>query len=1083
MGVAFPALRGQATFLSGIFVNPHSPVQPGDPMDTQFEEKVVRRGKDFFASISGEAPSIFNKGWWTGKVMDWAMKNEDFKVQLFRFVDVLPYLNTSESLLRHIREYFAGGEAEVPAVLRWGASAAGIGGAITGKIMGMTIRSNIEGMARQFIIGENVKEALKGLAKLRKDGFAFTVDLLGEASVSEEESDAYAAGYHEVIDALAREQEKWVALQGKGPDGAQDWGSSPKVNVSIKPSALYSQAKPVDVADSVEGIYRRLAPIYRKVVAMGGFMCIDMEQLKYREITIDLYKRLRSAPEFRDYPHLGVVMQAYLVDCHEDVEDLIAWSRMEKLPVAIRLVKGAYWDAETVLAKQCGWPVPVWTYKPESDLAYEKLARHILENHDTVYFSCASHNVRTISAVMETALALGVPESRYEFQVLYGMAEPVRKGLLKVAGKVRLYCPYGELIPGMAYLVRRLLENTANESFLRQSFADGAEVTRLLENPSVTLEREKAKRSAARAAREAALKAAREVARFEAGDAAMQEAYGPSYVAEDGDQAGAEQAPRKEALQEQRPLLPLFANEPMIDFTLTRNRKAFVDAIAKVRAVNGRTLPLYINGKDVTTAETLPTTNPADTSECLAMVCQAGREEIDAALAAAQAAFPGWRDTSPADRALFMHRAADIARRRIFELSAVQVLEVGKQWDQAYHDVGEGIDFLEYYAREMLRLSVPRRMGRAPGELNHLFYQPKGVAAVISPWNFPFAIAIGMVSAALVTGNPVIFKPASIASAIGYTLVDVFREAGLPAGVFNFCPGRSSVMGDYLVEHPAVGLIGFTGSVDVGLHIVEKAAKVHPGQKQVKRVIAEMGGKNAIIVDDDADLDEAVLQILYSAFGFQGQKCSACSRVVVLDAIYDKFVHRLTEAAKSIRIGPAEDPHNYMGPLADAAQQKAVLEYVRIAEEEGRVLVKRVDIPSEGCYVPLTIVDGITPAHRIAQEEIFGPVLAVMRAKTFDEALAIACDSRFALTGGVFSRSPENLAKARREFRVGNLYLNKGSAGALVERQPFGGFNMSGVGSKTGGPDYLLQFMDPRVVTENTIRRGFTPISSDDDWV
>ena len=318
---------------------------------------------------------------------------------------------------------------------------------------------------------------------------------------------------------------------------------------------------------------------------------------------------------------------------------------------------------------------------------------------------------------------------------------------------------------------------------------------------------------------------------------------------------------------------------------------------------------------------------------------------------------------------------------------------------------------------------------------------------------------------------------------MGYTIAEVFREAGLPEGVFNYCPGRSSVMGDSLVEHPDVSLICFTGSMEVGLHILEKAAKVQPGQRQCKRVIAEMGGKNAVIIDDDADLDEAVLQVLNSAFGFQGQKCSACSRVIVLNAIYDRFVERLVRAAGSIHIGPSEDPSYYMGPVADASLKKNIENYIRIAEEEGTILIKRTDIPAEGCYVPLTIVGDIKPHHRIAQEEIFGPVLAVMRAANFDEALEIANGTRFALTGGVFSRSPEHLDKARREFRVGNLYLNRGSTGALVERQPFGGFAMSGVGSKTGGPDYLLQFMDPRAVTENTMRRGFTPISDDDDWI
>ena len=586
----------------------------------------------------------------------------------------------------------------------------------------------------------------------------------------------------------------------------------------------------------------------------------------------------------------------------------------------------------------------------------------------------------------------------------------------------------------MAYLVRRLLENTANESFLRQSFADGAAVELLMENPAVTLERELAARQ--------------------------------------------EKAPPKE----EGPFPP-FRNEAPVDFTIPEKRKAYAQGIAAVRAAEGRTLPLYIDGKDVATETLLPTVNPADPGEVLAQVCQAGREEIHRALAGAKAAFPAWRDTPPLERAQYMHKAAAVARRRIYEMAALQTLEVGKPWEQAYGDVGEGIDFLEYYARDMLRLSVPRRMGRAPGEHNVLFYQPKGVAAVIAPWNFPFAIAMGMVSAAIVTGNPVVFKPSSLSSAIGYNLVEIFKEVGLPAGVFNYCPGQSSVMGDYLVEHPDISLICFTGSMDVGLHIVEKAAKVQPGQRQVKRVIAEMGGKNATIVDDDADLDEAVSQVVYSAFGFQGQKCSACSRVIVLDAIYDTFVQRLALAAQSLRIGPAENPENFLGPLADASLQKNVLEYIEIAEAEGKTLVKRSDLPDKGAYVPLLIVEDIMPEHRIAQEEVFGPVLAVMRAKDFDEALELALSTRFALTGAVFSRSPENLAKAREKFRVGNLYLNKGSTGAMVGRQPFGGFNMSGVGSKTGGPDYLLQFMDPRCVTENTIRRGFTPIAEDDDWV
>jgi RHH-type proline utilization regulon transcriptional repressor/proline dehydrogenase/delta 1-pyrroline-5-carboxylate dehydrogenase len=519
-----------------------------------------------------------------------------------------------------------------------------------------------------------------------------------------------------------------------------------------------------------------------------------------------------------------------------------------------------------------------------------------------------------------------------------------------------------------------------------------------------------------------------------------------------------------------------------VDFTIEAVRAAFPKAVADIRAAAGRTYPLVIGGKEVKTADTIPSTNPARPSEVLGLVCQAGTAEIDAAVAAAKAAFPAWRDTPPAERAQYLLKAAGAARRRKYELAAWQVLEVGKQWDQAHADVDEAIDFLEYYAREMVRLGNPKRMGAAPGEVNSYFYEPKGVAAVISPWNFPLAISLGMSAAAIVTGCPVVYKPSGQASIVGYGIAELFREAGLPAGVFNYAPGRGGVMGDHLVDHPDVSMIAFTGSVEVGLRIIQRASTVQPGQASVKKVIAEMGGKNAVIIDDDADLDEAVPQVLYSAFGFQGQKCSACSRVIVVESAYDKFVSRLVEAAGSIKIGPAEDPANAMGPVVDAAAQKRIMEYVELAAREGKILLKR-EVPAEGCYVPMTIVESIRPEHRLAQEEIFGPVLAVMKVKDFDQAVEWANSTRFALTGGVFSRSPKHLEQARREFRVGNLYLNRGTTGALVERQPFGGFKLSGIGSKAGGPDYLLQFMDPRVVTENTMRRGFAPIEADDDWV
>lgn len=991
----------------------------------ELEVKIQARGRVLFDDIRGQTPSIFNKSWWTGKVLDWSMRHEHFKVQLFRFIDVLPYLTSSESFTRHIQEYFGGHDLQVPAVFRWAATGAAMGGKFAAGIVDKTVRANIEQMARQFIIGQDTHEAVSRLGDLRGKGLAFTVDLLGEATVSEAEADRYAEKYMTLLATLEQSGPNWPGL---GNGGELDWAVAPKINISVKASSLYSQINPADFEGSVRGIFRRIKPICMKIKQIGGFLCIDMEQHQYKDITLELYRRIRSDPEFRDYPHMGVVLQAYLLDTDRDLDELLGWARSESVPISIRLVKGAYWDYETVIAKRYGWRVPVYTVKAETDAAFERHADKILKNHDICYFACGSHNIRSICAVMETARALDVPDDRYEFQLLYGMAEPIQKALLDAVGRVRLYCPYGDLLGGMAYLVRRLLENTSNESFLRQSFSEQVDVDRLMEDPKATLENERG-------------------------------------------QVGSSVRIETEAEP------PAFKNEPRVDFTVPDDRAAFPRAIANVRKQLGRVYPLVIGGREVQTDTRIDSVNPADPSEIVGRVSQAGPEEIDAAIRAARRAFQYWSGTSAQDRAEYIFRAAQIARRRIFELAAWQVLEVGKQWDQAHADVTESIDFMNYYAREMLRLAEPRSMGRVPGEANEYFYRPKGLAAIIAPWNFPLAISCGMSTAAIVTGNCVIYKPSGLSSVVGFTLAEIFKEAGLPPGVFNYTPGPGRLIGDFLVEHPNISLIAFTGSMEVGLRIMEKAARVRDGQPDVKKVIAEMGGKNAIIIDDDADLDQAVPETLASAFGYQGQKCSACSRVIVLDAIYKRFVHRLAEAAASLKIGPAEDPANYCGPLVDRAAKEKIIEYIEIGKREGRLLYESEVPESEGYYVPLTIIEGLRPEHRLAQEEVFGPVLAVMRARDLDEAIEWANSTPFALTGSVFSRNPGNLAKACRRLQVGNLYLNQRCTGALVERQPFGGFKMSGIGSKAGGPDYLLQFLDPRTISENTLRRGFAPSS------
>jgi RHH-type proline utilization regulon transcriptional repressor/proline dehydrogenase/delta 1-pyrroline-5-carboxylate dehydrogenase len=466
--------------------------------------------------------------------------------------------------------------------------------------------------------------------------------------------------------------------------------------------------------------------------------------------------------------------------------------------------------------------------------------------------------------------------------------------------------------------------------------------------------------------------------------------------------------------------------------------------------------------------------NPNQPDEVVGLVAAADRRELKAAIAAAAGAFPAWRDAGPEPRAEALLAAAAAARGERDELAALEVLEAGKAWEEADTDVCEAIDFLEYYARHMLRLGRGLELGVA-GEPSRLVYAPRGVAVVLAPWNFPLAIAMGLVSAALVAGNTVVFKPSSLTPVLGSAVYRLLAGAGLPAGVLNFLPAAGSQVGDLLTTHPQVALVAFTGSKEVGLHIVERAVRYAPQAGEVRAVVAEMGGKNAVIVDADADLDEAVAQVARSAFGYQGQKCSACSRVVVLEEVYARFLERLKAAAESLPMGPVEDPANVLGAVIDAAAREKIRRYVDLGRREGKTLLVRKPPAGPGFGAPLAIFHDVKPHSRIATEEIFGPVLSVFKVRDFDQALAVANDGPYALTGGVFSRSPENLAKAARAFRVGNLFLNRGVTGAVVGRHPFGGSRLSGLGTKAGGPDYLLSFLVPRTIAENSLRRGFAP--------
>src|SRR5438093_485403 len=876
------------------------------------EVDIRRHATRLYEAAAATTPRLFDRKWWTGRLLDWAIRDETFKVQLFRFIDVLPTLKTPSQIKRLVDEYFGqdAGLQDAPggrSLMRWGMralSTVGFGVGVTAD----TIYNQAVQMANQFIVGAGTKEALPVVADLWKRGMAHSVDLLGEATVCEAEAETYAARYHEAITALAEAAGEWRPSPLLEADHL---GPLPRTQVSIKLSALYSQFDRIDPEGCSPSVAARLRPLLRAAVQRGAAITFDMEHYEWKDLTIGIVRQLLMEDEFRAYPFASLALQAYLRDTAGDVRDLLAWAEARGTPMGVRLVKGAYWDYETIMHRQRGWPVPVFARKDDTDASYEQLIPLLLEHHAVIRPAFGTHNLRHVAMVMAEAERRGLAANVVELQMLYGMAEPLQAAVVDAGYRVRVYAPVGDLIPGMAYLVRRLLENTANESILRRQFLGKQSLDELLKPSAVESAPLSPTLSSTRCNEEAT--------------GALGRGKG------EGE--------------------PEFTNEPHTDFARAEARKRMRAALATVRTTLGRRIDPAFPVPRGLTRPTLTPRNPAKPEEVVGVVSAAVPQDVDEAVARAVASGRSWAATSAADR-------------------------------------------------------------------------------------------IGVVA----------------------------KDA-----VLQFLPGEPEA-GRRLVGHPDVPVIAFTGSKAVGLQIIAAAAQVPPGQREVKKVVAEMGGKNAIIVDDTADLDEAVAGVSASFLGYQGQKCSACSRAIVLDAIHDAFVERLVEAARSVRMGPPEEPGTGLGPLIDQRAVQKVLEYLALAQQEGTpALLPDPARRSGPNFVGPAVVTNIRPEHRLAREEIFGPVLAVLRARDFDEALAFANSTEYALTGGLFSRSPRNIARAREEFLVGNLYINRGITGALVGRQPFGGGRLSGIGAKAGGPDYLLQFVSSSVISENTLRRGFSP--------
>lgn len=1004
-----PAAQGNAMLLT----LSNSPDQSSTAGSAAIERRIREIGHALFAGAQNKRPLPMTRAWLDDQAMSWTMRDETLKVQLFRFVDSLPGLRTNAQLNRHLHEYLAPIRERIPFGLRQlilqqhGPLAA---------LVAYAARLGSRQLARKFIAASTIPEALTAVKKLRRRGLEFTIDVLGEAVVSDQESDHYLGTYVRLIKAITSDAKTWGHTSHHDHQIAEDL---PLVNFSVKLSALTNCFDPSDPTGTTRSVCARLRPLLRQARACGAFVNIDMEQFAFKDLTLQIFRTVLEEEEFRSWPHVGIAIQAYLHSCGEDLQQLARWAESRGTPVWVRLVKGAYHEYEGVIAAQNGWPVPVFLNKCATDANYEAQTRFLLEHSTVLKPAFASHNVRSIAHALAHAESLNIPAHRFEFQMLYGMADPLKVALTGLGQRVRIYTPFGNLLPGMAYLVRRLLENTSNQSFIRAGFLEHAPEEELLMDPKQRT-----------------------------------------------------QAEAKPSVTEH------FVNEPLTDLSRADARSERDHALADVSVrLGGALIPLVIDGKSVITGQEIISRNPSRHTQVVGRVACAQVSHAELAIAAAKFRFAAWSSTPVPERAAILMRAAEIMRRRRSELSAGMVYEAGKSWAEADADVAEAIDFCRFYAHDMVRLDSPRTRD-IPGEENRTFYVSRGVVVVISPWNFPLAILCGMTAAALVAGNTVIMKPAEQTPVIAAKLMEVFSEAGIPPGVLNYLPGIGEIIGPFLVGHPDVSVIAFTGSLSVGLAINRRAAEVAgtPGVNEVKRVICEMGGKNAIIIDDDADLDEAVLGVMHSAFGFQGQKCSACSRAIVLESVYDAFVSRLVSATKSLAMGPAELP-GVLGPVIDGEAQQRILSAIEAGKRDGKLVYagNPGTCSADGYFVGPHIFTDVAADANLAQDEIFGPVLAVIRAQNLDEALRFANGTRYALTGGLYSRSPTHITRVQRELQVGNCYINRKITGALVDRQPFGGYRLSGIGSKAGGSDYLLQFLTPRCVTENTLRHGFSP--------
>lgn len=925
------------------------------------------------------------------RIEDWllthAVADHRFRSRLLRYMDVLAALDHDaggQEAQRLAREYFGDSFPELPFALRWLLRLAR-DERVPAPLVGASARASAELFARRFITPPGERTVRRTTEYLADHGRLPSFDLLGEAVLSDDEARSYVERYRALIALLADDPAAGV----RAPSGDL------ALQVSLKLSSLTAHFSPLDPAGTLARVRAPLETIAEAAQRAGVGITVDMEQHTYRDLTESIFRAVFARGErFGAWPDAGIVLQAYLRDAPAHAEAFAAFARERGTPFQVRLVKGAYWDYEGITADANRWPAPVWTEKAATDRSFERTLEVLVGAHPDLRLAVASHNARAHAAAEALAEAAGLPANAIEHQTLFRTTEGTSRALASLGWQARDYVPVGELLPGMAYLVRRVLENSSQAGFLLQS-RRGVPADELLRPPP------------------------------------------------DRPQAAATITTARDD----------FGRMPEARWFDPAFREAFEAALAATRATWGEHIELRLGADVLTPAETVEIRSPSHPDGApIARVSLAGADEAERAASFVRAGMGAWAATSVPGRAAVLRRAADLLETRAHEFAARVVHEGGRDRDGAYAEVVEAVDYLRYYAgqAELLFLRFPDGIAA------------RGVVAVIPPWNFSLAIPAGMTAAALACGNGVVLKPAGQTPAVAAHLVALLREAGVPAEALVCLPGRGSTAGQALVDSPAVAMVAFTGSRAVGTRMHEDVARVRPLDGTVKALVAEMGGKNAVLVFSDADLDEAVDGIVHSAFGHANQKCSAASRVLVAAPVFERLRDRLVAAARSLHVGPADDAATQVNPLIDRAAWQRLHAAAATARDECEVLLDlfaRDPATLEAGPLIVTVPADRALATRTFTEELFGPILVLTPFADEDEAIRLANGVEYGLTAGVFSRSPRTIERVTAALEAGTVYVNRGTTGARVGIEPFGGMKFSGTGPKAGGHDYLWAFV------------------------